>query len=155
MNAVIAQYFKISYGNKEVMIEQMIKKILTTCIYALLLTGIAHASYNDGRVFVTLGDTGDRVVLPIVYFEDYKDDIKYTVDEDGKVYARWENAGEIILKGVTQNSDKEQFKLAIASSNQEYLSSLYVVRGSVLIIVMVIIIIAMVTSIMGRVAYYK
>ena len=155
MNAVIAQYFKMSYGNKEVMIEQMIKKILTTCIYALLLTGIAHASYNDGRVFVTLEATNTRVSLPAVYFEDHKDDIKYTVDEDGKVYARWENAGEIILKGVTENSDKEQFKLAIASSNQEYLNSLYVVRGSVLLIVMVISVIGIVYKRIENVAYYR
>ena len=154
MNAVIAQYSKISYGNKEVMTEQMIKKVLIIFIYALLLTGSAHASYNDGRVFVTLEDTDTRVSLPVAYFEDHKDDIKYT-DDDGKVYARWENAGEIVLKGVTENSDKEQFKFAIASSNQEYLSSLYVVRGSVLLIAMIIIIIAMVTSIMGRMAYYK
>ena len=145
MNAVIAQYFKISYGNKEVMTEQMIKKVLIIFVYVLLLTGSAHASYDGDRVFVTLEDTDTRISLPVVYFEDHKDDIKYTVDEDGKVYARWENAGEIILKGVTEDSDKEQFKLAIASSNQEYLSSLYAVRGSVLLTVMVIIIIAMVT----------
>ena len=155
MNAVIAQYFKISYGNKEVMIEQMIKKILTTCIYALLLTGIAHASYNDGRVFVTLEDTDTRVSLPVVYFEDHKDDIKYTVDEDGKVYARWENAGEIILKGVTENSDKEQFKLAIASSNQEYLSSLYVTRGSVLLTILVISAIIVIYRKIERIAHFR
>ena len=155
MNAVIAQYFKISYGNKEVMIEQMIKKILTTCIYALLLTGIAHASYNDGRVFVTLEDTDTRVSLPVVYFEDHKDDIKYTVDEDGKVYARWENAGEIILKGVTENSDKEQFKLAIASSNQEYLSSLYVTRGSVLLTILVISAIIIIYRKIERIAHFR
>ena len=154
MNAVIAQYFKISYGNKEVMTKKMMK-VLAIFIYALLLTGSAHALYGEDKVFVTLGDTGDRIALPVSYFEDHKDGIKYTVDEDGKVYARWENAGEIVLKDVTENSDKEQFKLAIASSNQEYLSSLYVVRGSILLIVMVIIIIAMVISIMGRVAYYK
>ena len=155
MNAVIAQYFKISYGNKEVMIEQMIKKILTTCIYALLLTGIAHASYNDGRVFVTLEDTDTRVSLPVVYFEDHKDDIKYTVDEDGKVYARWENAGEIILKGVTENSDKEQFKLAIASSNQEYLSSLYVTRGSALLTILVISAIIVIYRKIERIAHFR
>ena len=155
MNAVIAQYFNISYGNKEVMIEQMIKKILTTCIYALLLTGIAHASYNDGRVFVTLEDTDTRVSLPVVYFEDHKDDIKYTVDEDGKVYARWENAGEIILKGVTENSDKEQFKLAIASSNQEYLSSLYVTRGSVLLTILVISAIIVIYRKIERIAHFR
>ena len=155
MNAVIAQYFKISYGNKEVMIEQMIKKILTTCIYALLLTWIAHASYNDGRVFVTLEDTDTRVSLPVVYFEDHKDDIKYTVDEDGKVYARWENAGEIILKGVTENSDKEQFKLAIASSNQEYLSSLYVTRGSVLLTILVISAIIVIYRKIERIAHFR
>ena len=155
MNAVIAQYFNISYGNKEVMIEQMIKKILTTCIYALLLTGIAHASYNDGRVFVTLEDTDTRVSLPVVYFEDHKDDIKYTVDEDGKVYARWENAGEIILKGVTENSDKEQFKLAIASSNQEYLSSLYVTRGSVLLTILVISAIIVIYRKIERITHFR
>ena len=137
------------------MIEQMIKKILTTCIYALLLTGIAHASYNDGRVFVTLEDTDTRVSLPVVYFEDHKDDIKYTVDEDGKVYARWENAGEIILKGVTENSDKEQFKLAIASSNQEYLSSLYVTRGSVLLTILVISAIIVIYRKIERVAHFR
>ena len=119
MNAVTAQYFKVSYGDKEVMAEQMIKKVLIIFIYALLLTGSAHASYDGERVFVTLEDTGTRISLPVIYFEDHKDDIKYTVDEDGKDYARWENAGEIILKGVTENSDKEQFKSAIASSNQE------------------------------------
>ena len=137
------------------MTEQMIKKILTTCIYALLLTGIAHASYNDGRVFVTLEDTDTRVSLPVVYFEDHKDDIKYTVDEDGKVYARWENAGEIILKGVTENSDKEQFKLAIASSNQEYLSSLYVTRGSVLLTILVISAIIVIYRKIERVAHFR
>ena len=137
------------------MIEQMIKKILTTCIYALLLTGIAHASYNDGRVFVTLEDTDTRVSLPVVYFEDHKDDIKYTVDEDGKVYARWENAGEIILKGVTENSDKEQFKLAIASSNQEYLSSLYVTRGSVLLTILVISAIIAIYRKIERIAHFR
>ena len=123
----------------------MMRKVLVILIYALLLTGDAHASYDGERVFVTLEDTDTRVSLPVIYFEDHKGDIKYTVDENGKVYARWENAGEIILKGVTDDSDKEQFKLAIASSNQEYLSSLYAVRGSVLLIVVVIIIIAMVT----------
>ena len=133
----------------------MIKKILTTCIYALLLTGIAHASYNDGRVFVTLEDTDTRVSLPVVYFEDHKDDIKYTVDEDGKVYARWENAGEIILKGVTENSDKEQFKLAIASSNQEYLSSLYVTRGSVLLTILVISAIIVIYRKIERIAHFR
>ena len=137
------------------MIEQMIKKILTTCIYALLLTGIAHASYNDGRVFVTLEDTDTRVSLPVVYFEDHKDDIKYTVDEDGKVYARWENAGEIILKGVTENSDKEQFKLAIASSNQEYLSSLCVTRGSVLLTILVISAIIVIYRKIERIAHFR
>ena len=105
------------------MTEQMIKKVLIIFIYALLLTGSAHASYNDGRVFVTLEDTDTRVSLPVAYFENHKGDIKYTVDENGKVYARWKNAGEIILKGVTENSDEEQFKLAIASSNQEYSNS--------------------------------
>ena len=133
----------------------MIKKILTTCIYALLLTGIAHASYNDGRVFVTLEDTDTRVSLPVVYFEDHKDDIKYTVDEDGKVYARWENAGEIILKGVTENSDKEQFKLAIASSNQEYLSSLCVTRGSVLLTILVISAIIVIYRKIERIAHFR
>ena len=155
MNAVIAQYFKISYGNKEVMTEQMIKKVLIIFVYALLLTGIAHASYNDGRVFVTLEDTDTRVSLPVVYFEDHKDDIKYTVDEDGKVYARWENAGEIILKGVTENSDKEQFKLAIASSNQEYLSSLYVTRGSVLLTILVISAIIIIYRKIERIAHFR
>ena len=137
------------------MAKQMVRKALIIFIYALLLTGSAYASYDGEEVFVTLGDIDTRVSLPIVYFDGHEGDIKYTVDENGKVYARWENAGEIILRGVTENSDKEQFKLAIASSNQEYLSSLYVVRGSVLLIVMVIIIIAMITSIMGRMAYYK
>lgn len=126
----------------------MIKKVLIIFVYVLLLTGSAHASYAGERVFVTLEDTGTRVSLPVIYFEDHKNDVKYTIDEDGRVYARWENAGEIILKGVTENSDKEQFKSAIASSNQEYLSSLYVVRGSVLLIVMVIIIIV-------RVAHFR
>ena len=107
----------------------MMRKVLFIFVYVLLLTGSAYASYDGERVFVTLEDTGARLSLPVIYFEDHKDDIKYTVDDDGKVYARWENAGEIILKGVTENSDKEQFKLAIASSNQEYLSSLYAVRG--------------------------
>ena len=138
MNAVIAQYFKISYGNKEVMTEQMIKKVLIIFVYVLLLTGSAHASYAGERVFVTLEDTGTRISLPVTYFEDHKNDVKYTVDEDGKVYARWEKAEEIILKGVTENSDKEQFKAAITSSNQEYLSSLYVVRGSVLLTILII-----------------
>ena len=116
MNAVVAQYSKISYGNKEVMTEQMIKKVLIIFVYVLLLTGSAHASYDGDRVFVTLEATNTRVSLPVIYFKDHKDDIKYT-DDDGKVYARWENAGEIVLKGVTENSDKEQFKFAIASSN--------------------------------------
>lgn len=155
MNAVIAQYSKISYGNKEVMTEQMIKKVLIIFIYALLLTGSAHASYNDGRVFVTLEDTDTRVSLPVAYFEDHKDDIKYTVDEDCKVYTRWENAGEIILKGVTENSDKEQFKLAIASSNQEYLSSLYVTRGSVLLTILVISAIIVIYRKIERIAHFR
>ena len=151
----IAQEFNISYDNREVMDKQMMKRVLITFIYALLLTGSAHASYNGEEVFVTLEDTDTRVSLPVAYFEDHKDDIKYTVDEDGKVYARWENAGEIILKGVTENSDKEQFKLAIASSNQEYLSSLYVVKGSVLLIVMVISIIVIIYRKIEKVAYFR
>ena len=155
MSAMIAQYFKIFYGNKEVMTEQMIKKVLIIFIYALLLTGSANASYNDGRVFVTLEDTDARVSLPVAYFEDHKDDIKYTVDEDGKVYARWENAGEIILKGVTENSDEEQFKLAIASSNQEYLNSLYAVRSSALLIILVISIIVIIYRKIEKVAYFR
>lgn len=155
MSAMIAQYFKISYGNKEVMTKQMIKKVLIIFIYALLLTGSSHASYDSEKVFVTLGDTDTKVPLPIVYFEDHEGDIKYAVDENGKVYARWRNAGEVILRGVTENSDEEQFKLAIASSNQEYLSSLYVVRGSVLLIVMVIIIVGIVYKIIENVAYYR
>ena len=124
-------------------------------VYVLLLTGSAHASYADERVFVTLEDTDTRVSLPVIYFEDHKDDIRYTVDEDGKVYARWKNAGEIILKGVTENSDEEQFKLAIASSNQEYLNSLYVVRGSVLLVVLVISIIVIIYRKIEKVAYFR
>ena len=128
---------------------------MVICIYALLLTGSAHASYDDGKVLVTLEDTGTRVSLPVVYFEDHKDDIKYTVDDDGKVYARWENAGEIVLKGVTENSDKEQFKLAIASSNQEYLSSLYATRGSVLLTILVISAIIVIYRKIERVAHFR
>ena len=154
MNAVIAQYFKISYGNKEVMTKKMMK-VLAIFIYALLLTGSAHALYGEDKVFVTLGDTGDRIALPVSYFEDHKDGIKYTVDEDGKVYVRWENAGEIILKDVTENSDKEQFKLAIASSNQEYLSSLYVTRGSVLLIILVTSAIIVIYRKIERVAHFR
>ena len=155
MKAAIAKYFKVSYGDKEVMTEQMIKKVLIIFIYALLLTGSAHASYNGERVFVTLEDTGTRLSLPVIYFEDHKDDIKYTVDEDGRVYARWENAGEIILKGVTENSDKEQFKSAIASSNQEYLSSLYVVRGPVLLTIFIISAIIIIYRKIEKVAHFR
>ncbi len=155
MSAMIAQYFKIFYGNKEVMTEQMIKKVLIIFIYALLLTGSAHAFYDGEEVFVTLGDTDTRASLPIGYFEDHRDDIKYTVDENGKVYARWENAGEIVLRGVTENSDKEQFKLAIASSNQEYLSSLYAVRSSALLIILVISIIVIIYRKIEKVAYFR
>ena len=133
----------------------MVKKILIIFIYALLLTGSAHALYGEDKVFVTLEGTDIRVSLPVVYFEDHKDGIKYTVDEDGKVYARWENAGEIILKDVTENSDKEQFKLAIASSNQEYLSSLYVTRGSVLLIILVTSAIIVIYRKIERVAHFR
>ena len=133
----------------------MVKKILIIFIYALLLTGSAHALYGEDKVFVTLEGTDTRVSLPVVYFEDHKDGIKYTVDEDGKVYARWENAGEIILKDVTENSDKEQFKLAIASSNQEYLSSLYVTRGSVLLIILVTSAIIVIYRKIERVAHFR
>ena len=124
-------------------------------VYVLLLTGSAHASYTDERVFVTLEDTDTRVSLPVAYFENHKGDIKYTVDENGKVYARWENAGEIILKGVTENSDEEQFKLAIASSNQEYSNSLYAVRGSAILIILVISIIVIIYRKIEKVAYFR
>ena len=154
MNAVIAQYSKISYGNKEVMTEQMIKKVLIIFVYVLLLTGSAHASYDGDRVFVTLEATNTRVSLPVIYFKDHKDDIKYT-DDGGKVYARWKNAGEIILKGVTENSDEEQFKLAIASSNQEYSNSLYAVRGSAILIILVISIIVIIYRKIEKVAYFR
>ena len=137
------------------MTEQMIKKVLIMFVYVLLLTGSAHASYNDGRVFVTLEDTDTRVSLPVAYFENHKGDIKYTVDENGKVYARWKNAGEIILKGVTENSDEEQFKLAIASSNQEYSNSLYAVRGSAILIILVISIIVIIYRKIEKVAYFR
>ena len=155
MNAVISQESNVSYRIKEVMTKQMIKKVLVMFVYVLLLTGSAHASYGGERVFITLEDTGTRVSLPVVYFEDHKDDIKYTVDDDGKVYARWENAGEIILKGVTENSDKEQFKSAIAFSNQEYLSSLYVVRGSGLLTTLIISAIIIIYRKLEKVAHFS